>query len=75
MGGTQSKNKPRRPRKSTKNVTEMVDVNFFSEEYAEEQYIEITECCGMKFTKILKRIEFIIQGKSSGKTISLITAI
>ena len=60
MGGTPSKNKPRRPRKSTKNVTEMVDVNFFTEEYAEEQYIEITECCGMKFTKILKSIEFII---------------
>ena len=38
----------------------MVDVNFFSEEYAEEQYIEITECCGMKFTKILKSIGFII---------------
>lgn len=69
MGGSQSKNNQRRSRKSTKNVTEMVDVNFFGEEYAEEQYIEITECCGMKFTKILKRNVLMIQGKSSGKTI------
>lgn len=69
MGGSQSKNNQRRPRKSTKNVTEMVDVNFFGEEYAEEQYIEITECCGMKFTKILKRNVLMIQGKLSGKTI------
>lgn len=47
-------------RKSTKNVTELIDINFYNDEYAEEEYIETTYCCGMTFTKILKRTPAII---------------
>jgi hypothetical protein len=36
MGGSSSKSRGKKSRQSTKNVTELIDINYYNDEYAEE---------------------------------------
>jgi len=44
--GNESSSKKTNNRESNKNATELIDMNSYTEECAEEEYIEKTECCG-----------------------------